>query len=304
MQLGFNQQGKTQLKSSSTICRSALYMPASNTRALEKATGLAADAIVMDLEDSVAPEAKAQARQNVRLALSEYDYAYRVKVLRVNDVSTPWFDEDMALLSDIQPDAVLLPKVEQVDAIARAHRVLDTVDSCGQVKLWAMLETTRAVSNAASIAQSAKQYPRFTTICIGNNDLAREAGMRVSSSREFLMPWLMMLLLAAKAQGLTILDGVYNDFRDTDGFESECEQGAAMGMDGKTLIHPMQIDPANKAFSPSESEINHAKQIVAEFEKPENAHAGVVQIDGKMVERLHLDMAQQTLLVAERIAEK
>jgi len=203
------------------------------------------------------------------------------------------------LLKQVQPDAVLLPKVETAQTIIDVNQMLSDYDD--SLKLWAMLETTKAVVNANSIAQSRELCPRFTTVCIGNNDLAREAGMQVGADRNLLVPWLMTLLVAAKAYGLTILDGVYNNFQDIDGFTKECIQGAAMGMSGKTLIHPNQIDLANRAFSPSETEIEHAQQIVAAFSLSENADKGVVQIDGRMVERLHLDMAVRTLEIAERI---
>ncbi len=273
-------------------------MPASNTRALAKGPSLNADAIVIDLEDSVAPNAKAQARINALAALGQ-NYGHRLRVLRVNDVDSDFFADDIALLKQAQPDAVLLPKVESAQTIIEVDRILSAFND--SVKLWAMLETTKAVVNANSIAQSTEQCPRFTTVCIGNNDLAREAGMQVGSDRNLLIPWLMQLLLAAKAYGLDILDGVYNNFKDIEGFHLECEQGAAMGMSGKTLIHPSQIDGANKAYSPSAADIAQAQQIVDAFALPEHAGLGVLQINGRMVERLHLDMALHTLDIAERI---
>lgn len=292
------------MKSDPAICRSALYMPASNTRALNKGPTLDADAIIIDLEDSVAPDVKAAARQNALEALRDLDYGHRLTVLRLNDVGSDWFDDDIALLEHVRPHAVLLPKVESAETIVQVHSKLDSLDKSGRVQLWAMLETPKAVVNAVSIAQTAESNKRFSTVCIGNNDLAREAGMQVQSDRQLLIPWLMNSLLAAKAHHLQILDGVYNDFRDLDGFNNECTQGAAMGMDGKTLIHPSQIELANDAFSPSKTEIEQARLIVAEFAKPENQQAGVVQMNGKMVERLHLDMAQRTLAIADRIVTK
>jgi len=276
-------------------------MPAINTRALAKGPGLDADAIVIDLEDSVAAEMKPVARQNARTALGEYDYGHRLSVLRVNDVESQWFDDDLALVGEVGVHAVLLPKVETAEAIISTHEKLNDINAGSQVKIWAMLETPKAVVNAASIAQVTQQCDRFETVCIGNNDLAREAGMQVTSDRQLLLPWLMTLLAAAKAYDLTILDGVYNDFSDLAGFASECRQGAAMGMSGKTLIHPKQIEIANKAYSPSTVEIEQAQRIVEVFAQSENAQAGVVQIDGRMVERLHLEMAQRTLEIAKRI---
>jgi len=276
-------------------------MPAINTRALAKGPQLGADAIVIDLEDSVAAAAKPQARQNAIDALTQNDYGYRIRVLRVNGVSSEWFDSDMAMLQHVKPDALLLPKVESAQTIAHVQALLDDTDPTGQVKIWAMLETTKAVVNVASIAQSAEQSQRFETVCIGNNDLAREAGMRVTSDRSLLMPWLLNLLAAAKAYGLTILDGVYNDFADLEGFGNECEQGASMGMDGKTLIHPSQIEAANRAYSPTTNDIKQAQQIVDAFANAKDPNVGVLQIDGRMVERLHLDMAHRTLAIAARI---
>lgn len=285
----------------SSICRTALYMPAVNTRALAKGPELSADAIVIDLEDSVAAEAKSQARANAIDALKHNDYGYRKRVLRVNDTSTEWFDADMAVLQHVELDAVLLPKVESAKTIQHVQKVLDETDQTGQVKIWAMLETTKAVVNVASIAKSRELCHRFETVCIGNNDLAREAGMRVTSDRTLLMPWLMSLLAAAKAYRLTVLDGVYNDFADLDGFGIECAQGASMGMNGKTLIHPSQIDIANQAYSPTDDDIEQAQRVVDAFANTVDPQVGVLQIDGRMVERLHLDMAHQTLAVAARI---
>jgi len=276
-------------------------MPATNTRALAKGPGLSADAIVIDLEDSVAAAAKSQARQNASDALSNNDYGYRIRVLRVNDVASEWFDDDMDLLQHVRPDAIMLPKVESAQTIQHVQNVLDAADQSGQVKIWAMLETTKAVVNVASIAQSTEQCNRFETVCIGNNDLAREAHMRVTSDRSLLMPWLMSLLAAAKAYRLTILDGVYNDFADLAGFARECEQGASMGMSGKTLIHPSQIDIANQAYSPTAKDIEQAQQVVDAFANATDPQIGVLQIDGRMVERLHLDIAHRTLAIAAHI---
>lgn len=284
------------------ICRTALYMPANNARAMHKATTLPADAIVIDLEDSVAPSEKVQARESAVAALASQDYGHRLRVVRVNALDTPWFADDMAAVEVAQPDAVLLPKVESADMIIELQRVLDKLDASGSIKLWAMMETPKAVVNATSIASSKQDCARLSTFCIGNNDLARAANMKVTSDRTLLMPWLLQLVLNAKAFDLNILDGVYNDFADLEGFGLECAQGAAMGMNGKTLIHPKQIDLANSAFAPSANDIAEAQLIVDTFGLVENSNAGVVQINGRMVERLHLDMAQNTLIVAKQIA--
>lgn len=283
------------------ICRTALYMPANNARAMEKATKLSADAIIIDLEDSVAPNAKAQARDAAVAALHANDYGHRLRVLRVNAPDTAWFEQDMMAVGDAKPDAVLLPKVESVSVIKDAQERLDKLDLTGAINLWAMMETPKAIVNTIAIAQASTQYSRLNTFCIGNNDLARAADMKITSDRSLLLPWLMQLVVAAKAYGLNILDGVYNDFSDLQGFESECNQGVAMGMSGKTIIHPKQIELANAAFAPSESDVSEAQLIVDTFSQVDNADAGVLQINGRMVERLHLDMARRTLDVADRI---
>jgi len=276
-------------------------MPASNERALQKGPSLEADAIVVDLEDSVHPDAKTDARKNVVHAFNQFDYGHRLRVVRVNAVGSVWFKDDMQMLHDVKPDAVLLPKVETPAAIGIAHQHLQNVPELGNTKIWAMFETPMAVLNAAAIAAIKTQINEFTTVCIGNNDLAREANMVVSSDRALLMPWLLQIVLACKAYKLHVMDGVYNDFSDLTGYEYECLQGAAMGMSGKTLIHPKQIAAANKAYSPSAEDIKNAQAIVAAFAKPENSSQGAIQIDGRMVERLHLSMAEHTLSVASQL---
>lgn len=276
-------------------------MPANNARAMQKATTLPADAIIVDLEDSVAPSAKAQAREAAVEALSDQDYGYRLRVLRVNAPDTQWFADDVSAVARVQPDALLIPKVESADMIIEVQQNLDKLDNSGAIKLWAMLETPRAVVNAASIAASKESCSRLDTFCIGNNDLASAANMKITSDRTLLIPWLLQLVVAAKAFDLNILDGVYNDFADLEGFGLECAEGAAMGMNGKTLIHPKQIDLANAAFAPSEADVAEAQLIVDTFELKENSDAGVVQINGRMVERLHLEMARRTLDIVNRV---
>ena len=279
-------------------------MPANNARAMEKATTLDADAIIIDLEDSVAPNLKAQARDAAVEALGAKDYGYRLRVLRVNASDTDWFEQDMAAVRDAKPDAVLLPKVDSVSVIKDAQLRLDKLDSTGSIKLWAMMETPKAVVHAVTLAKLKSHCARLDTFCIGNNDLARAANMKITSDRTLLLPWLMQLVLAAKAYGLNILDGVYNDFNDVQGFDIECNQGAAMGMSGKTLIHPKQIELANAAFSPSDADVKDAQLIVDTFSLAHNAEVGVLQINGRMVERLHLDMAQRTLDVANSVKHR
>lgn len=281
------------------ISRSALYMPADNARALEKATTLAADAIIIDLEDAVAPDAKEAARQGALDALVNRDYGNRLRVLRVNGIDTPWYEDDMAIVGEAKPDALLLPKVESADMVGLLQQQLDRIEKAGNIKIWVMMETPKAILNAATIAGASNICGRLDTLCVGTNDLVRASNMKIGVDRTLLMPWLMQLVAAAKANGLNIIDGVCNDFSDLNGLKLECIQGAAMGMDGKTLIHPKQIELANEAFSPSAEEIRDAQLIMDTFAKQPDA--GVIKINGRMVERLHLDMANRTLDIAKRI---
>ena len=285
-------------------CRSALFMPASNARVLAKGPVTPADAVIVDLEDSVAPELKELARKQATQILRKADYGYRLKALRINAFDTPWFAEDINAVIMAKPNAVVLPKVDSVDDIARLSNALDADEGAADVAIWAMMESAAAVVRAPEIAASRYRYPRLSTWLVGNNDMARSANMPVTSDRSYLIPWLMSLIAAAKTHKLAILDGVYNDFKDTPGFAQECEQAKAMGMNGKTLIHPSQIDIANQIFAPSDDDIAQATAIVDAFADPAHAEAGVLQIDGKMIERLHLDMAIQLLARAKRLARR
>lgn len=285
-----------------TDCRSALYMPAVKPRVLAKGPLSAADAIILDLEDAVAPDAKAMARGEAVKALTGLDYGYRIRGLRINGSGTPWHADDVVAAVKARPDALVLPKVESPADIRALHQLLDADASTADMAIWAMLESPLAVLNAQAIARCVQDCPRLTLLVVGSNDLAREASMPISADRALLLPWLMTFVAAAKAYGLGILDGVCNDFSDAARLRRECEQGAAMGMDGKTLIHPAQITVANEVFAPSLEAIADARSIVAAFAEPENASAGVVKINGRMVERLHLDMARQLLGRAERLA--
>jgi len=277
-------------------------MPASSPRALAKGPSLAADAIVVDLEDSVVPEAKGEARQAAVRALAGQDYAHRVRALRLNAHDTEWYAEDIRAAFDAVPDVVVLPKVESADAL---HALADALaaDARGRdVRIWAMLETPRAVLGAEAVAGVAAAGVPLETLVVGNNDLARAGGLPLATSRTHLHPWLMTFVAAAKANDLTVLDGVFNDFADLVSFERECLEGVAMGMDGRTLIHPSQIEVANRAFTPDADAVADARAIVAAFEAPEAAGRGAIRLDGRMVERLHLDMARRTLALAERAA--
>jgi len=285
-------------------CRSALYMPASNERALAKGPTLAADAIIVDLEDSVAPDHKVLARARAVSALGGYNYDYRHRVLRINSAHTTWYTDDIEALAQCKPDAVVLPKVESVEHVQMLSSAMDKYDSLGQCEIWAMIESPLGVLNAAAIAASSQQYKRLSMLIVGNNDLARQAGMAVTAKRELLVPWIMTLIAASKAYGLQILDGVYNNHTDTDGFTAECQQAASMGMDGKTLIHPSQLAISNRVFSPSNEEVEQAEQIVAAFSLPEHVDKGVISINGQMTERLHLEMAKQVLQRVERLSRR
>lgn len=285
-----------------TDCRSALYMPAVKPRVLAKGPLSAADAIILDLEDAVAPDAKATARAEALKALTELDYGYRIRALRINGSGTAWHADDVAAAVEARPDVLVLPKVESPADIQALHQLLDQHAGTSNMAIWAMVESPLAVLNAHAIAKCVEDCPRLSLLVVGSNDLAREAGMPISADRTLLVPWLMTFVAAAKAYDLGILDGVCNDFSDEARLQRECVQGAAMGMDGKTLIHPAQIAIANEVFAPSPEAIADARSIVAAFAEPENVSAGVVQISGRMVERLHLEMATQLLARAERLA--
>jgi citrate lyase subunit beta/citryl-CoA lyase len=282
--------------------RSALYMPGSNARALEKAKTLDADVVILDLEDAVAPDLKVEAREQVCAAVRAGGYGSREVVIRINALGTAWGEDDLAAAAEAGPDAVLVPKVSSGDDILAVGRRLAQAGAPGQVRVWAMIETPQAILHAGSIAATA-QYDeaRLSCFVLGTNDLAKETRARLVPGRAPMMPWIMTVLLAARAHGIDILDGVYNALSDEEGFRAECKQGRDGGFDGKTLIHPAQIAAANEIFAPSPAEVNHAHAIVAAFDQPENAGKGAISLDGRMVERLHADMAKRVLALAEAI---
>jgi len=285
--------------------RSALYMPGSNARALEKAKTLDVDCLILDLEDAVAPDSKAMARDQIVSAVSGGGYGEREVVIRINALDTPWADEDLAAAIQAGPDAILVPKVNTpADLQQVAHRLALGQASAG-IKLWAMMETPLAMLNAAAIGACGRDPEvRLSCFVMGTNDLAKETRAQLNPGRAVMMPWLMICVAAARAGGIDILDGVYNAFNDLEGFEAECAQGAEMGMDGKTLIHPKQIEACHAAFSPSEEEIAWARKINDLFDLPENANKGAIQVDGKMVERLHADMGLRSIAIADAIAAR
>ena len=282
--------------------RSVLYMPGSNARALEKAKTLAVDGVILDLEDAVAPDAKAAARDQVTAAVKAGGFGTREVFVRTNGFDTPWFSDDLTAAAAAAPDAILIPKIsthEQLELIAQ--RLL-SMHTDRKVRIWAMIETPAAIFNVRQIASAAiDAETRLTGFVLGTNDLAKETRAKILPGRAPMLPWLATCLLAAREYGIDVLDGVFNDIADTQGFAEECAQARDMGFDGKTLIHPSQIEPCNAAFSPTADETAQARKMIAAFDLPENKGKGVVQIDGRMVERMHAEMARRTVAIAEAI---
>ncbi len=285
--------------------RSALYMPASNARALEKARTLPADAVIFDLEDAVAPDRKELARDQACAAARDGGYGAREVVIRINVLDTPWGEADLAAVAQAAPDAVLVPKVSSAEALAAVGMRLRRHGAPERTRVWAMIETPLAVLKAEEIASSALDVDsRLACFVLGTNDLAKETRARLLPGRAVMMPWLMQVLAAARAHGVDVLDGVYNDLSDEAGLRAECEQGRDCGFDGKSLIHPNQIAVANEVFGPTADEVAAARTVVEVFEKPENADKGAVAVDGRMVERLHAEMARRVLDLAEAIEKR
>ena len=270
--------------------RSVLYMPASSERALAKASSLACDGIIFDLEDSVSPQEQAGARANLLDRVRGADFGGRERVIRVSAAETADYREDLETAIACAPDAILLPKVEDARIPREAARTLDAAGSPS--RLWAMIESPRALLDLAAIAGSTS---RLQALVVGPNDLAKTTGVPMKPGRAAMIPWFMSIVAAARAFDLAVLDGVYNNFRDGDGFAAECRQGAELGFDGKTLIHPAQIEAANIAFSPAPDELARARAVVEAFALPANQGRGAIQIEGEMVERLHLDGARRLL---------
>jgi citrate lyase subunit beta/citryl-CoA lyase len=285
--------------------RSALYMPGSNARALEKAKSLDADVLLLDLEDAVAPDVKEEARGQVYEAVHAGGFGHREVVVRVNGLDTPWGEEDLKAAAACRPAAVLVPKVSTPEDLGRIGARLDALGAPHSVKVWAMVETPAAILSVASIAAAARDpLTRLACFVMGTNDLAKETRARLTPGRPAMIPWLMQALAAARAEGLDILDGVYNGLDDAEGFEAECAQGRDLGFDGKTLIHPKQLETANRIFAPDPGEVERARAIIAAFEAPENATKGAISLDGRMVERLHAEMAKRTVALAEAIERR
>ncbi|RYE34113.1 MAG: CoA ester lyase [Hyphomicrobiales bacterium] len=283
--------------------RSALYMPGSNPRALEKAREIAADVLILDLEDAVAPDAKSEARARVCAAVKAGGYGRRELVIRVNGVGTPWFADDLAAAAEAKPQAILIPKVSAPETLHEVGHQLKGLWADPATAVWAMIETPLAILDVERIARAARDpVTRLACFVMGTNDLAKETRARFVPGRAPMLPWLTSALLAARAHGIDILDGVYNDIKDEAGFLAECEQGRDLGFDGRTLIHPSQVAVANTIFAPDEAELLKARAVIAAFDLPENAGKGAIQLDGRMVELLHADMARRTVALAEAIA--
>ncbi|CCJ07603.1 CoA ester lyase [Methylocystis sp. SC2] len=284
----------------SRLKRSVLAMPGSNARALEKGKTLAADVLMFELEDGVADSAKATARAQVAAAVAGGGYGARQLVVRVNARGSEWYKPDIAAIAPLGPDGIVIPKVSSRDEILKAAADLVAAGAPYKTRLWAMIETPRAVLDIDKIASAADdRASRLEVLVLGPNDIAKSTRARLTPGRPALSSWLSAGVLAARVHNIEIIDGIYNDFNDLDGLRREAEQGRDFGFDGKMLIHPGQIGPVNEIFAPSAEEVDFARRIIAVFDEPENADKGVVQIDGKMVERLHLDIARRTLQLVE-----
>ncbi len=276
--------------------RSVLYMPSSNERALEKAKTLPVDGLILDLEDAVAPDAKPAARDNACAAARSGEYGRREVTIRVNGMDTEWHADDLAAASAAGPDAIVVPKVSSADAVRELVAALEKHGAPEHTKLWAMLETPHAMLHAEEIAGASD---RLTVLVMGTNDLAKELYAEHVPGRQPLLTGLGLALLAARATGKAIIDGVYNDVKDTEGFLAECQQGREMGFDGKTLIHPGQVEGANRAFAPSEQAVEDARGILQAWE--DGRGSGVVTYNGRMIENLHVESAQRVLTMHEAI---
>ncbi len=278
--------------------RSVLYMPAANERALEKAKTLAADSIIFDLEDAVAPDAKDSARPNAVAAARSGEYGGRELTIRCNGLDTEWGEDDLAAAAVSGASAVVIPKVSSTATLDMVSRMLDAAGAPDSLTIWAMIETPTAIFDVRALAA----HPRVSVLVMGTNDLARELRAGLVPGRHPLLPHLAVALAAAREAGKAILDGVFNDVKDLDGFHAECVQGAEMGFDGKTLIHPGQIDIANEVWAPTDDEVAHARRVIEAFEVGLREGRGVVTVDGRMIENLHVANARRAIAVADAIA--
>jgi len=278
--------------------RSVLYMPGANDKALEKAKTLPTDAIIFDTEDSVAPDMKSAARDKVATAAVSGEYGDRELTIRVNSLETVWATDDLRSAAAVGPSGIVVPKVGSAADVAQVEKIIESAGVADHTAIWAMLETPEAIENAVEIATSSQ---RLAVLIMGTNDLAKELHAGLVPGRAPLLWGLARCVNAARFAGKVILDGVYNDVKDPDGFAAECAQGAEMGFDGKTLIHPTQVDPANAAFAPSAEEIEYSRRVIEAFEAGIAAGKGVVTVDGKMIENLHVDNARRAIAFADAL---
>ena len=276
-----------------SVLRSVLYMPSSNARALEKAKTIPADAIIFDLEDAVAPDAKEDARAQACAAVTSGEYGKRTLTIRCNGLDTPWGADDLVAAAAARPDAVVIPKVSGPDHLAAVAAAVGP-----DTRIWAMVETPSAIFAVREIAA----HPQVDVLVMGTNDLAKELRAALVPGRAPLLPHLATALLAAREAGIEILDGVYNDVKDAAGFQAEAQQGFELGFDGKTLVHPSQVEPCNAVWAPSSDDVDHARRVIEAFEEASREGRGVVTVDGRMIENLHVDNARRTLATAEAIA--
>lgn len=279
--------------------RSVLYVPGIRERALEKIRELDVDALIIDLEDSIAPEMKPQARASACRAVSAGGYGFRQVAIRVNSRGTRWFEDDLAAVAAAGPDIVVLSKVETPDDIGEAYRLLRSAGAPPGLQLWAMIETPLGLLDLREIVREGGKQPDnwLAGLVLGTNDIAKDTGVLAGDDRAAMVPWLLNAVLVARAHGLSVFDGVYNAFTDMDGFVRECAQGRQLGFDGKTLIHPSQIAMANRLFAPADEDVAEALTIVEAFAQPENADKGVITLGGKMVERLHAMSAERLIAI-------
>jgi citrate lyase subunit beta/citryl-CoA lyase len=279
--------------------RSVLYMPGSNARAQEKAKTLVADALILDLEDAVAPDAKGEARDIVCANAASGDYGNREIIIRVNGLDTPWGEDDIIAAAKAGPDAILLPKVESADQVQKLEKIMTDAGAPEKTTIWCMMETPLGILKAEEIASAS---PRVDCFVMGTSDLVKELQAQHTPMRLPVITSFGLCLLAGRAYGLTVLDGVYLDLADEDGFRESCEQGVELGFDGKTLIHPKQLAPTNEVFAPSEEEVAHSRKVIEAFEAAEKEGKGVVLVDGKLVENLHVEIAKAKVAMADAIA--
>ena len=277
--------------------RSVLYMPSSNEKALEKAKAIPADALIFDLEDAVAPDAKPTARTNAVAAARSGEYGSRELTIRCNGLDTPWGADDLAAAATSGAAAVVIPKIDSTTTLDEVSRRLTDAGAPDTMSIWAMVETPTAIFDVRAIAA----HPRVTTLVMGTNDLAKELRATQVRGRAPLLHHLATALLAAREAGKVILDGVFNDVKDLDAFRSECEQGALMGFDGKTLIHPGQVDICNEVWAPTTADVDYAQRVIAAFDEAQAEGRGVITVDGRMIENLHVDNARRVLAVQAAI---